>query len=78
MIRWRSQPAGTRFGVFFDPLVGPQYIAANGCLRKKINPNVPPVPGDTIEYKYTIASITSGISLDPNCKALDPKVIIDH
>lgn len=78
-IRWYSEPAATRFGIFFDPLMGPQYIAANGCLTRNLNSSVPPVPGKSpIEYKYTVAAMGSGNNLKPDCEALDPKVIVEH
>jgi hypothetical protein len=79
-IRWTSEPQDVKFGVFFDPLVGPQYISnASGCLRKKINTGVPPAENTApVEYKYSVAKMGTGKSLDPICDALDPKVIVDH
>lgn len=79
-IRWHSEPEGVRFGVFFDPLMGPQNISnSSGCLRKKINPGAPPAQDTApVEYKYAVAKMGSGKSLDPDCDALDPKVIIEH
>lgn len=79
-IRWYSEPKGIKFGVFFDPLMGPQNISnPRGCLRKKINTEAPPATDTApVEYKYAVAKMGTGKKLDPLCDALDPRVIIDH
>ena len=79
MIRWRADKAGVQFGIFFDPLVGPQYISQGGCIRKAISSKAPPVDGqDPLEYKYAVVTMLSVNEIDPNCNALDPKVIVEH
>jgi hypothetical protein len=84
-IRWVSKPENNKFGIFFDPLMGPQYISnKKGCLRRAVSTKVPPVEnqgdsGYTVDYKYTVAKMkTTGNDVDPSCNVLDPKVIVAH
>lgn len=80
-IKWESSPSGNEFGIFFDPLMGPQYLSnGTGCVRKKINTRVPPIPGTmkSVVYKYAVATVDISNKINPDCNALDPKVIVEH
>lgn len=90
-VRWRSDPEGINFAVFFSPFVGPTIKTnngSNGCATETIKisgaDNVPPfVPGTTVLYKYTIAAIKLGGSPADDeavavCPPLDPDVYIEH
>ena len=79
MIRWKADTEGVTYGIFFDPLVGPQYISKGGCVRKAVSGKAPPVSGqDPVEYKYAVVTMKSVTEIDPDCNALDPKVIVEH
>jgi hypothetical protein len=75
MIRWERQsaePTDRRFAIFFDPLMGPQYLSnPHGCLRRRINSNAP-----LGTYKYTIQTLTAEGKPDGDCPVKDPKVIV--
>ena len=74
MIRWSTVGAkapNTRFAIFFDPLMGPQYVSnPKGCLRRRINDRAP-----LVAYKYTIQTRTEDNDAAA-CDPLDPKVIV--
>ncbi len=77
MIRWASrdadgEPSDQHFAIFFDPLMGPQYLSnPHGCLRRRVNSNVPPAT-----YKYTIQTLDDRNKPHPECPVVDPKFIV--
>ena len=70
-IQWESDPAGTGFKIYFDPVVGRPFKSSNGKLKTRIDEKAPPAM-----YKYTI---TGGGNCDPNNQAdiLDPGIRVD-
>lgn len=70
-VQWVSNPAGTAFNIYFDPLVGQPLKAPQGKLRKRIAPSTPPSM-----YKYTV---TGGDNCDPNNQdeIHDPAIRVD-
>jgi hypothetical protein len=83
-IIWASDTEDVEFGVYFDPLVGPNHESHQGCLPATIGggnaANIPPVkPEIEVTYKYTIATLTPPPKVpDENCPPLDPGVIVEH
>ncbi len=74
MIRWSTEgaePPNTRFAIFFDPLMGPQYVSnPKGCLRKRVNGRAP-----LAAFKYTIQTRTEDNDA-AECAPLDPKLVV--
>lgn len=74
-IRWVSDPAGTPFNIYFDPLVGQPHRALDGTYEKNIDQSAPPS-----RYKYTV----TGPDVGPNkCdtsnqgEIFDPAIRVD-
>lgn len=71
-IKWISNPAGTGFNIYFDPLVGTPLSAPGGEKQKQLDKKAPPAL-----YKYTIMGDSRACSMDNPAHIYDPHIRVD-